>query len=68
MGPGARSDWSKTHGLSEYKPWEKRGLLFFATLPVVDIFVRDGGKKFFFRKFMMETFAKQQKVLRMRLI
>jgi len=32
VGPCARSDWSKTYVLSQYKTWKKRFLLFFATL------------------------------------
>ena len=34
----------------------------------MDIFVKDGEKHFFFKKFSLEISAKQQKVLRMRFI
>ena len=36
---------SKIHVSSEYKTEKKRVLLFFATLPLVNIFVRNGEKK-----------------------
>ena len=39
----------------------KRVLVFFATLPLVDIFVGHGGKPFFSKKFMMATPAKQRR-------
>ena len=38
IGPGARSDWSKSHVLSEYETQKKRVLLFFATLPAARVF------------------------------
>jgi len=38
---------SKTHVLSEYKTEKKHVAWFFATLTMVNIFVRDGEKHFF---------------------
>ena len=45
IGSCARSDWSKIHVLSGYKVYKKCVLLFFATLLLVNIFVRDGDKQ-----------------------